>query len=269
MPLPFPSAGPLPADVRRRLATAYFGRRAYFYPETDSTNDVALSLASAGEAEGTTVVADYQRRGRGRRAHTWSSPAGKDLLFSVILRPEGDARHALPVTLVTATAISVTLSKLLDVDVMVKWPNDVVTGSGKLAGILAESASSGGRLSHVVVGIGVNVNASEADFAGDLRGLAASCRTLSGVEWDRAELLADLLGTIEAYYDRFKRDGFGTLSSAYEARLAQANRVVSFERDGARWSGRVAGVSPDGALVVRLDDGRRTELFSEHVEVIA
>ncbi|MCI0451318.1 MAG: biotin--[acetyl-CoA-carboxylase] ligase [Candidatus Latescibacteria bacterium] len=261
--------GPLPADVRRRLATAYFGRRSYFYPETDSTNDAALSLAAAGEAEGTVVVADYQRRGRGRRAHAWSSPAGKDLLFSLILRPEGDARHALPVTLVAATAISVTLSKLLDVDVMVTWPNDVVTESGKVAGILAESASSGGRLAHVVVGIGVNVNASEADFAGDLRGRAASCRTLTGVEWDRAELLADLLGTIEAYYDRFKRDGFATLASAYEARLAQAGRMVWFEREGTRASGRVTGVSPDGALVVNLGDGRAIELYSEHVEVIA
>jgi BirA family biotin operon repressor/biotin-[acetyl-CoA-carboxylase] ligase len=259
----------LPADVRRRLATAYFGRRSYFYPETDSTNDVALSLALAGEAEGTVVVADYQRRGRGRRAHTWSSPAGKDLLFSVILRPEGDARHALPVTLVAATAISVALSKRLDVDVMVEWPNDVVTQNGKLAGILAESASSGGRLSHVVIGIGVNVNTGEADFAGDLRGRAASCRTLSGVEWDRAELLADLLGTIEAYYDRFKRDGFATLSSAYQARLTQAGRLVSFERDGVRDSGKVAGVSSDGALVVDLEGGRTVELYSEHVEVIA
>ncbi len=260
--------GLVPADLRRCLATAYFGRRAYFYPETDSTNDVALALAGTGEAEGTTVVADYQRQGRGRRAHTWVSPAGKDLLFSVILRPPGDARHALPVTLVVATAISVTLSKRLDVDVLVEWPNDVVTRAGKLSGILAESASSGGRLSHVVVGVGVNVNTVEGDFTGHLHGATASCRTLTGVEWDRAELLADLLGTIEAYYDRFKRDGFATLSSACEARLTQAGRRVTFERDGVRSSGRVTGVSPDGALVVLLDDGGAIDLYSEHVEVI-
>jgi BirA family biotin operon repressor/biotin-[acetyl-CoA-carboxylase] ligase len=205
------AVGPLPADVRRRLATAYLGRRYYYYPETDSTNDVALALAAAGEAEGT-VVADYQRRGRGRRSHTWSSPAGKDLLFSIVFRPEGDARHALPVTLAVATAISVTLTKCLDVDVLVKWPNDVVTRAGKIAGILAESASSGGRLTHAVVGVGVNVNTNEQDFAGDLHGRAASCRTLSGVEWDRADLLADLLGN--RALRPFQTRRFGPLASA-------------------------------------------------------
>jgi BirA family biotin operon repressor/biotin-[acetyl-CoA-carboxylase] ligase len=261
-------SGALPADVRRRLATAYLGRRYYYYPETNSTNDVALALAAAGEAEGAVVVADFQRRGRGRRAHAWSSPAGKDLLFSMILRPQGDARHALPVTLAVATAVSVTLSKLLDADMSVKWPNDVMAPGGKIAGILAESASSGGRLSHAVVGVGVNVNSDVADFAGDLHGRAASCKTIAGAEWDRADLLADLLGTIEAYYDRFKRDGFGPLASAYEARLTQAGKEVAFERDGARWSGRVLGVSRDGALVVRVSDGD-VHLYSEQIEVLA
>jgi BirA family biotin operon repressor/biotin-[acetyl-CoA-carboxylase] ligase len=189
-------------------------------------------------------------------------------LFSVILRPEGDARDALPVTLAVATAISVALSKLLDVDLFVKWPNDVVARAGKVAGILAESASSGGRVAHAVVGVGVNVNAGDEDFPAELRGRAASCRTLSGVAWDRAAILADLLGTIEAYYDRFRRDGFGTLASAYEARLWQAGRAVVFERDGVHGSGRVTGVARDGALVVTQDDGRRVELYSEQVEVV-
>jgi len=265
---PRPAVGPLPAELRRRLATAYLGRRCYFYPETDSTNDVALALANEGEAEGAVVVADFQRRGRGRRAHTWSSPPGKDLLFSMVLRPEGDARHALPVTLAVATAISVTLTKLLDVDVSVKWPNDVVVRASKIAGILAESASSGGRLSHAVVGVGVNVNSIEQDFAAELHGRATSCRMIAGVDWDRADLLADLLGTIEAYYDRFRRDGFGPLVAAYEMRLVQAEKHVAFERDGQRWSGRVAGVARDGALVVRLDQGPDVELYSEQVEVL-
>ncbi len=262
------AVGPLPADVRRRLSTAYLGRRYYFYPETDSTNDVALALANAGEPEGTVVVADFQRRGRGRRSHAWSSPAGRDLLFSIVLRPDGDARAALPVTLVVATAVSVVLTKSLDVDVLVKWPNDVVTRAGKIGGILAESASSAGRIAHVIVGVGVNVNASAEDFGDELRDAAASCRTLTGVEWDRADVLADLLGTIEAYYDRFKRDGFAPLASAYEARLAQAGKRVAFEREGRRVEGRVKGVARDGALVVQLDDGSEAMLYSEHVEVV-
>jgi BirA family biotin operon repressor/biotin-[acetyl-CoA-carboxylase] ligase len=262
------TAGPLPADVRRHLATAYVGRRIYFYPETDSTNDVALALAAAGESEGTVVVADHQRRGRGRRAHAWVSPPGRDLLFSLILRPSGEARDALPVTLVVATAISVTLTKMLDVDVHVKWPNDIVVRGHKLAGILAESASSGTRLTHIVVGVGLNVNTHEDEFSDDIRARAASCKTLSGVDWERAGVLADVLGTIEAYYDRFKRDGFAPLVSAYESRWAHAGKVVAFEHAGAPTTGRIAGIARDGALVVRTSDGRDLVLYGEHVEVI-
>jgi BirA family biotin operon repressor/biotin-[acetyl-CoA-carboxylase] ligase len=261
--------GPLPADLRRRLSTARLGRRVYFYPETDSTNDVALALARNGEEDGTIVVADFQRRGRGRRGNDWSSPRGCDLLVSVILRPGGEARGALAVTLVVATAIAVALSKLLDVEIGVEWPNDVVSPAGKIAGVLAESASSGGDVDYVVVGLGINVNAGEDDFAPPLRATAASCRTLTGVEWDRATVLADVLGTIEAYYDRFRRDGFGPLRGAYESRMRQMGLPVAFARAGVRETGRARGVTLDGALRVALDRGGDAELYSETVEVIA
>ena len=86
----------LPSIIEPWLATAGFGRRLYYYPEIDSTNDAAMGLARRGEAEGTVVLTDFQRRGRGRRDHTWSSPAGQDLLFSVILRPGGASVSVLP-----------------------------------------------------------------------------------------------------------------------------------------------------------------------------
>jgi BirA family biotin operon repressor/biotin-[acetyl-CoA-carboxylase] ligase len=260
--------GLLPADLRRRLASARLGRRVYFYPETDSTNDVALQLARGGEEEGTIVLADYQRRGRGRRGNTWSSPRGRDLLVSIILHPEGDARATLAVTLVAATAISVVLSKLLDVEVGVEWPNDVVTPAGKIAGLLAESAASTRGVAFVVVGAGINVNSRAEDFAREGHA-AASCRTLTGLEWDRVDVLADVLGTIEAYYDRFRRDGFGPLRAAYESRLRHMDRAVAFERGGRRETGRVRGVALDGALRVTLEGGEEVALYSETVEVLA
>jgi len=263
------ATGPLPADVRRFLATARLGRRFYFYPETDSTNDVALALARAGEPEGTLVAANFQRRGRGRRTHTWVSPPGRDVLCSLILRPGGDARDALPVALLVAMATSIALSKLLDVEVGVKWPNDVIASGGKLAGVLAESASAGGVLSHLVVGIGVNVNTRADEFPSSLRLPAASCLTLTGSEWDRAFVLADTVGTVESYYDRFRRDGFGPLASAYESRLVQRGRAVAFDSGGERVHALALGVGPDGALRVRLDrDGSEVSLYSEIVEVV-
>jgi len=259
----------VPAEIQRHLATARLGRRVYFFPETDSTNDVALELARAGEAEGAVVVADFQRHGRGRRGHTWSSPRGHDLLVSLILRPGGDARSVLAVTLVVATAVSVALSKLLERDIAVRWPNDVVAPAGKVAGLLAETSAGAHGVSHVVVGIGINVNSGAADLPPATHLAPASCLTLTGMRWDRARLLADVLGVVESYYDRFRRDGFAPLRDACEARLAQVGRAVAFERGGARETGVARGVALDGALRVELDRGGEAELYTETVEVLA
>ncbi|HET6348327.1 MAG TPA: biotin--[acetyl-CoA-carboxylase] ligase [Candidatus Krumholzibacteria bacterium] len=263
-----PVCGPLPADVQRHLATARLGRRMYFHPDVTSTNDIALDLARHGEPEGTVVIADHQRAGRGRRGRVWSSPPQRNLMLSMILRPGSDARGALPVTLVSAMSISVVLSKLLDIDVRVKWPNDVVCERGKIAGILAESSVSGSGLAFVVVGTGINVNARAEDLPAAPAYPAASCFTLTGSEWDRAKIAADVLGTIEAYYDRFLRDGFATLRGAYEARLAHLGRRVAFEQQGRQADGVVLGVAGDGALRVESSGGGETLLYGESIEVL-
>lgn len=257
-------AGPLPEDVRRLLVTASLGRRIYFYPEVASTNDVALDLARRGEPEGTIVVADFQREGRGRRGRVWTAPPGGAVLVSLVLRPERSPRDALPAALVVALAVSVALSKLLDVEVGVKWPNDVVAPQGKIAGILAESVTGGERLAYLVVGLGINVNTP----ADGLPEGAASCRSLTGDGWDRAMLLADVLGSIESYYDRFRREGFGPLVDATQSRLIQMGRTVAFERAGTRLAGRVAGLAEDGALRVDVG-GDEMRLYTETAEVIA
>jgi BirA family biotin operon repressor/biotin-[acetyl-CoA-carboxylase] ligase len=253
----------LPSTVH--LATARFGRRMYYYPETGSTNDVAIDLAGRGEVDGTVVLTDFQRHGRGRRGHTWFSPAGEDLLFSLILRPGGESRSVLPVTLCLSLAISVLLSRETDATVGVKWPNDVVTATGKLAGILAEASHAGGAANHVVAGVGVNVNTTAFP---DGLGPAASCRTLAGHRFNRAALFADLLGIMETYYDRFRADGFGPLVSAFNERLLGRGGRVRVVDGGAPGEGTVRGVDARGGLEIETDTGIRV-LHGETVEELS
>ena len=101
----------LPAEIRRYLATSVIARRIYYYPKVDSTNRIGVELARAGECDGTLVVTDNQTQGRGRLGRTWSSPAGTDLLFSLVLRPSGEPRSLLSLTLAFSVAVSVALSK--------------------------------------------------------------------------------------------------------------------------------------------------------------
>jgi BirA family biotin operon repressor/biotin-[acetyl-CoA-carboxylase] ligase len=259
----------LPSRVRPHLATASLGRRIYYYPETGSTNDVAVTLARGGEAEGTIVVTDYQRLGRGRQGREWQAPRGRDLLVSVILRPPGEPRSVLPVTLALSLALSAGLSRATGLEVGVKWPNDLVTVDGKLGGILAEATHAPGGAGFVVVGFGINVNAGSEEMPGGLRLPAVSCRSLTGETLDRAPLLADLLGMMEVYYRRFCADGFGPLVSAYEERMLHRGRPVRFVRDGTEHVADVAGVEEDGALRVRVHgSGDPLSLYNEEIEVL-
>jgi BirA family biotin operon repressor/biotin-[acetyl-CoA-carboxylase] ligase len=245
-----------PPRVTERLRTRRFGRRIYYYPETDSTNRVAVGLIARGEVEGALVVADFQTAGRGRLGRAWSSPPGRDLLFTLVLRPGETAAALLPVTLVLASAIASCLSDLLRVEVGVKWPNDVVTAGGKIGGILAEkpARTGGAGAGALAVGIGLNVNSERDDFPAAYRDRAVSCRTVTGTEHDRADVLCRVLGVMEDRYADFCNRGFAKLRGRYEARLFMRGKRVSFERGGETVSGVVEGVAEDGAL--RVAPGR-------------
>jgi BirA family biotin operon repressor/biotin-[acetyl-CoA-carboxylase] ligase len=259
----------LPEDIRVFLSSNNFGQRLFYYPETTSTNDRAVEFAKSGEPEGTVVYADAQTSGRGRGSHVWSSSPRRDLLFSIILRPDTDALSTLPLTLALSLGLSVVLSKRTGEDVWVKWPNDLVTSSGKICGILAEGASTAGRSDYVVVGFGINVNSVGDDFPVELRGRAASCRTLTGNPVDRADLLADVVSALEGYYQRYLIDGFSSLVSSYVAKSALDGKRVRVTGPEVDTVAVVVGVQNDGALIVReVDGGETLVLYSETVEMV-
>jgi BirA family biotin operon repressor/biotin-[acetyl-CoA-carboxylase] ligase len=258
----------LPARVKKRLTTGRFGRRVYYYPELGSTNRAAMDLARGGESEGTVVVTDFQTAGKGRLDHTWSSPPGKDLLFSLLLRPSGPPDTLLPITLVVSLAVADVLSGALGEDVGVKWPNDMIAPHGKIGGVLALAGTVPAGESIVVVGVGINVNSKGEDFPADLRGRAASMYTVAGESWDRAEVLATVLKGLEEHYDIFEREGFAALRTPYEKKLTILGRRISFERASGRGGGVVRGVGGDGALYVdAFGEGEEQPLILYNEEI--
>jgi len=260
----------LPSHVRAHLATRAFGQRLFYYTEIGSTNDAARALAVCGEAEGTVVYSDYQRLGRGRGARRWLSPPGRDLLFSLVLRPRGEPRSALPLTLAVAAAAAAELSRHTGAEVGVKWPNDLICGGRKLAGILAEAAVRPGGTAWAVVGMGLNVNAAAGELDPSLRQTATTCRILRGAPLERARLFAGLLAAIETAYERFRAEGFGALVASYSARHVLSGRAVRYARDGVPRVADVLGVASDGALAVReRGSGEAHKLYSEEIEVTA
>ena len=173
------------------------------FNEVSSTNTLAKKFAAEGAAEGTIIVAEHQSEGRGKPGRTWESPPGKNLLFSLILRPTLSAAEAPLLTQIACRSIAAVLRNQYGLKPVFKRPNDVLVDGKKICGILTETSSSGRKLEAVVVGIGLNVNASGPGlFPG-----STSIREETGTETDRTTLLDHLLVQIEI--------DFGTLNSKF------------------------------------------------------
>jgi BirA family biotin operon repressor/biotin-[acetyl-CoA-carboxylase] ligase len=218
----------------------------------DSTNRWLLDEARRGEPEGLVVVADEQTAGRGRRGRSWSAPPGSSLLVSVLLRPAVHARRAHLVTMAAAVAMRAAVRDVAGVTAAVKWPNDLVVGDRKLAGVLAESELGGdGALEAVVVGVGCNVD--WVDFPSDLAATATACNVEAGHPVDRAELLTSFLDHLAVHLD-----ALDAVPSAYRDALVTIGRRVRVDLGTNVLEGVATDVDDHGRLVVRSDDGAQT-----------
>ena len=261
-----PEVSPPPTAVRvvAALATRWLGRAFEWHPVCASTSDLAVERARAGAPAGLTIVADAQTFGRGRLGRSWHSPAGENLYFTLLLRPARPAGEIPPLTLLAGAAIARAIAPL-GVSPRLKWPNDVQLVDGadrkrKLAGVLTEMASAGERVEHVVVGVGINVNATA--FPAELAERATSLRAALDRPVDRAGLLAAVLNAFEPLYDEFERRGPAVAVAAFEEFAALPARC----RIDDRLQGVALGVDPDGALRLRDDAGEIHRVISGEVQ---
>ena len=252
-----PSSPPLATDdISRSLATKSLGHRLHLHNQIPSTNTVALSLAQAGAAHGTVVIAEGQTAGRGRHGRPWFSPTGENLYCSVLLR--GIGQSSLPierqtwVPLVSALAVSQTVKNMIDAPLFLKWPNDLLLYERKVGGILCESSQSttGDRI--VVIGIGLNVNTPRQSFPAVLKPIAASLIEHTSHTIDRNQLLANLLIELERQLDRLYSFDLAQIRQAYIDRCTTLGRSVHVMLGtGHELIGTAESIAQDGALQVR------------------
>lgn len=250
-----------PALLQRFLRSAVFGHRIFYYPSIGSTNDRALELAAAEEPEGGLVLAEEQTAGRGRRERTWCSTPYAGIYASLILRPAMPATRAPLLTFMAAVAVADALNEQTGLKARIKWPNDVLVGGRKIAGVLGEVRGNDPEVREMVVGFGVNVNHAAADFPEAIRDLATSVRLERGAPIDRAPLLASLLEGFERRYARLLRDGPATLLREWEALSALApGAPVTVAGPTGRVVGSFAGIDDEGGLILLDAEGRRVRV---------
>jgi len=217
------------------------------FAELDSTNRYLLDEARSGAPEGIVAVADHQSAGRGRLDRVWEAPPGSSLLVSVLLRPVLDAEHAHRVVMAAALALADAVADVAGFAPELKWPNDLVVGDRKLAGLLAErEPGTGDPRPAVIVGAGLNVQWTA--FPPELAATATACNLEAGHHVDRDALLDRYLDALGP-----RLDALDTVPAEYRARLATLGRRVRVEQPTGAISGTAVDVRDAGELVVRDD----------------
>ncbi|MCR5675050.1 MAG: biotin--[acetyl-CoA-carboxylase] ligase [Lachnospiraceae bacterium] len=263
--------------IEGQLATAWAARNLVYEPVTDgSTNDLVKALAEQGAPHGTLVVTEEQREGRGRNARVWLCPPGVNIAMSLLLRPRLALADAPLLTLIAGLSVAEGIEALIseartsaagDFAVGIKWPNDVVIDGKKICGILTESAlTPEGRLKYCVIGIGINVH--QTTFAEEVREIAGSVLSVTGIRVSRSALIEKVCAAFERHFAALEEAGsLAPVREAYEKRLLNKDRPVRVLDPRGEYAGTALGIDERGALLVRTADGEVCAVNAGEVSV--
>jgi len=239
----------------RGSLTGTFGRDIRYFDEIGSTNTEGLEWALSGGPEGAIVAADHQTGGRGRWGRSWFSLPGKLLQFSLILRPNLAPNRAGILTTGLGVACARAITSLTHVPVQIKWPNDIVVGGRKLAGMLVESTTTGAVIDAAVCGIGINVHLATDEIPEELRARATSLaiELKDASVPGRAALLAAIVDQVEALYPWMTGDAQELVAEATDRSAVLGRDVVVRFADGTTIEGRATSFDDDGALRIATE----------------
>lgn len=253
----------LPAEIRENLKNRVFGNKdIHYFEEIDSTNTKAKELAEQGAPEGTLVIAESQTLGRGRRGRQWYSSHGKGIYATIILRPNIPPMGAPRITLMTAVAVAKALLSQANMDIRIKWPNDILVKNKKLVGILTEISTEMDAVNYILVGFGVNVNTPTQDFPPEISGIATSIFVETGKVQSRLKLLQACLEQFETYYNMFKQNEFGTILQQWKILSKTMGSRIVVDVLGQKYTGKILDIDDDGVLILKDDENKIHRIFS-------
>lgn len=252
----------IPEELKDNLKTKVLGKKILAYKSLDSTNETAYQLAEKGEKEGAVVIAESQKRGKGRQGRHWTSPKG-GIYLSCILRPEIEPKEVAKITLVTAVAVCASIREIANVPAMIKWPNDIIIKKKKACGILTEMKAEQDEVEFVIVGIGVNV-----DMPTNLLPKGATSLAKEADERvSKVALTKKILENLEHYIAIFRKEGFNKIRNEWRNFSTTLGQQVRIHCHNERIEGQALDVDKDGALVVRLDSGLQRRILSGDVVI--
>lgn len=253
------------------------GHRVDYHASIDSTQTEAIRLARSGAEAGRIVLAEDQSSGRGRHGRNWTSSPGDDLCFSILLRPWLSPANMQLVNFAASLAVCYAADPLIRDKTkipLIKWPNDVAIAERKFCGIICECSGTHEKLDYVVIGIGVNVNNSPDDIGMTTdasKPAPTSLAAESGSRVDRCVLLSSIVDHLDSMVDMIEKGRSDELLDLYVKRSSTIGTLVNVIKDDGTERGQAIGITPQGALVVRVeqpDGGEPVDKVFSAVDVI-
>jgi len=242
----------------------YIGSKIYHFGEVDSTNNIAKELA-LGSEEGTVVIAETQKKGRGSFGKPWFSPKG-GIWLSIILKPQISPSLIPLLTFISGIAVCRVIRKLR-LNARIGWPNDVLIGNKKVCGILSE-AGLNGKVNYVVVGIGVNTNVDIAMFSEDLKPNATSLKHELGKEVSQEDITQRIFNEMEIVYNNFKKGDIARILKEWKKLSCTIKRKVEIKGATETIQGKALDIDENGALIVKLENGIIRKVIAGECRVV-
>jgi BirA family biotin operon repressor/biotin-[acetyl-CoA-carboxylase] ligase len=242
-------------EAKIQAAAPHLGWPVQLFDSVDSTNAEAMRLIASRSPLPLVVLAERQTAGRGRRGRKWVSPFGENIYYSLALRIEGGMRQLEGLSLLVGLAVLKALRESGVKAAGLKWPNDVLVGRRKIAGVLLELLGDPADVCHVVVGVGINVNMRATD---EVDQEWTSVHLETGVPSDRNELAARLSTNIAAYLAVHQVQGFGAYMEEWEESHLWQGRAVTLLAGAEAIEGVVLGIDARGALQLQVGDDKKS-----------
>ncbi len=257
----------LPEEIELGLNTKIMGKHVMHYDEVTSTQDVAAEMARSGAEEGTLVITEKQKKGRGRKGRSWVSLEG-GIYLSLILRPSLLPSKVAQIPLIAGIALTKAIRENVPLQPMIKWPNDILIGKKKVGGILTEMSSEIDGVNYVILGIGVNVNTPTALLSEETAGVATSLIDEYGVYTSRTKLVQGFLNEFEIIYTKYLAFGFSSVRNEWKALNNTIGSWVKVSDGENKIEGEALDIDNDGFLLVRKKDGGVTRIISGDVSLL-
>lgn len=255
-------------EIAPFLHTNYIGKNIIHFDTIGSTNDQAkITADDVPSSNGTVLISEEQTAGRGRLGRKWISTKGKNILMSIILKPDMMLKDAVKITQIAAAALVCSI-RTLGIDAYIKWPNDIIVNNKKVCGILTETKSKLSKIQYIILGIGINVNINSNEIPQDLIKTASSLYIESKNKISRKKLTADVINNFEKFYNKFLIDNdFNSSLEICRKYSAVLNKKIYVINKNKKYEALAVDINNNGELIVEYEDLRREKLNSNEISI--